>query len=134
MAKTKPEGWHCERANRWCSNGHRERLECTCDRWANGGEVVAYLIKRSDHDGHDYCPANDKPASTDGIEAMLPIRLDQQPRGEDLKPDWQLNQIEALAVNISLAMHKHVAGWGGATDEQLELVAREIIASVYINR
>jgi ribosome modulation factor len=42
-------------------------------------------------------------------------------------PDWKLSPTEGMAVKLSLALYKHVPNWPGATDEQLESVAVEIL-------
>lgn len=42
-------------------------------------------------------------------------------------PDWTLNPVDRMSVNLSIALAKHIPGWPGATDEQLNAVAREII-------
>ncbi len=51
------------------------------------------------------------------------------PAAKPFKPDW-LNQMpatEVLQVALSLLMHQKVPGWPGATDEQLEQVAKGIV-------
>ena len=45
---------------------------------------------------------------------------------DDWKPDWKLEPREVLAVALSLALPK-VPGWSGATDEQLDAVAANLI-------
>lgn len=50
--------------------------------------------------------------------------------GEDkyeFEPDWTLNPVDRMSVNLSIALAKHIPGWPGATDEQLMAVSREII-------
>lgn len=44
----------------------------------------------------------------------------------EFKPDWKLEPRETLAVSLSLALAK-VPGWSGATDEQLDAVADNLI-------
>jgi hypothetical protein len=45
----------------------------------------------------------------------------------EFKPDWKLSPAEQMQVDLSLALTKHVPGWPGATDEQIEAVARQVI-------
>lgn len=45
----------------------------------------------------------------------------------EFKPDWELTPVEDMQVKLSLALYKHIPNWPGATDEQLEAVAREIM-------
>lgn len=47
----------------------------------------------------------------------------------EFNPDWDLTPEQALAVVLSMALSRHVPGWPGATDEQLEAVARDVIAA-----
>jgi hypothetical protein len=44
--------------------------------------------------------------------------------------DWKLAAKDQVAVALSLALSRHVPNWLGATDEQPELVAAEIIAAL----
>lgn len=44
----------------------------------------------------------------------------------EFKPDWVLDPVSAFAVALSLALNG-VPGWNGATDEQLDEVARSVI-------
>ncbi len=55
--------------------------------------------------------------------AKVIVRL----RDNQFRPNWTLTPSECLAVRLSLALYKHVPGWTGATDEQLEAVANEIL-------
>ncbi len=41
--------------------------------------------------------------------------------------EWRLTDAEDFTVKLSLAMHKHVPGWGGATDEQLDAIAKDVL-------
>ncbi len=47
----------------------------------------------------------------------------------NFKPDWSLAPRDVLSVALTLALHRSVPGWGGATDEQLDAVAGDIIES-----
>lgn len=47
----------------------------------------------------------------------------------DFKPDWSLEPHEELAVVLSMVMSRHIPGWPGATDKQLEAAAKDIIAA-----
>lgn len=44
----------------------------------------------------------------------------------DFKPDWKLDPVEQIAVALTIALTKHVPNWQGYTDEQMELIAREV--------
>lgn len=44
----------------------------------------------------------------------------------DFKPDWKLDPVDQIAVALTLALSKHVPNWPGCTDEQMELIAREV--------
>lgn len=46
----------------------------------------------------------------------------------DFRPNWMLGPIDALQVQLSISLGKHIPGWSGATDDQLEAVARDIWA------
>jgi len=46
----------------------------------------------------------------------------------EFKPNWELDQVSALSVQLSLSLHKLIPGWPGATDEQLAKLAEDIIA------
>ncbi len=48
----------------------------------------------------------------------------------NFKPDWELSPREVLAVALSLALNRSVPGWGGATDEQLDAVAGDVIEAL----
>ncbi len=48
-------------------------------------------------------------------------------RPNEFKPNWQLDEIGTLAVNLTLALYAHIPDWPGATDEQLEAVARDLL-------
>lgn len=56
----------------------------------------------------------------------------QPPEGgtEEFEPNWSLSANEATQVALTLALTRHVPGWPGATDEQLEAVAREVLAAL----
>ena len=41
--------------------------------------------------------------------------------------DWTLSAVDVVQVQLSLSLTRHVPGWPGATDEQLQAVAREIV-------
>lgn len=41
--------------------------------------------------------------------------------------DWVVNAYDVVQAHLSLALHKHVPGWTGATDEELFEVAKEIV-------
>jgi hypothetical protein len=43
-------------------------------------------------------------------------------------PDWKLTPVEQMAVKLTLALAKHIPGWPGATDEQLQAVVTDILA------
>ena len=45
-------------------------------------------------------------------------------------PDWKLTQEQRVVVALTLALSKHIPGYPGATDEQLEAVAREVLAKI----
>ena len=45
----------------------------------------------------------------------------------NFNPDWKLSPVDQMQVDLSLALTKHVPGWPGATDEQLEAVAKYVI-------
>jgi hypothetical protein len=55
-------------------------------------------------------------------------------RKTEFKPDWKLTPAEALAVTLSMSLHKHVPGWGGCTDEQLGAVAIDVLEHVMTER
>jgi hypothetical protein len=69
------------------------------------------------------------------ISPAASILRDQDAMSERLRgalgftPDWELSEAETLAVNLSIALHRHVPGWGGATDEQLDAVAKQLIGA-----
>jgi hypothetical protein len=44
-------------------------------------------------------------------------------------PDYKLEPSEALSVHLSLALNRHVPDWPGATDEQLDAVATELLSN-----
>lgn len=44
--------------------------------------------------------------------------------------DWTVNAVDLIAVTLSIALAQRVPGWPGATDEQLDGVAHEIIAAL----
>lgn len=44
--------------------------------------------------------------------------------------DWTIPAVDLIAVTLSIALGQRVPGWPGATDEQLDAVAREIIAAL----
>lgn len=46
------------------------------------------------------------------------------------KPDWTLTLEQRVTVALTLALPKHIPGYQGATDEQLEAVAREVLAEI----
>ena len=48
--------------------------------------------------------------------------------------DWTVSADERLQAVLSLALTKNVPGWPGATDEQLEAVAHDILAALDTNR
>ena len=43
--------------------------------------------------------------------------------------DWTLSAAELVAVTLSIAL-AHVPGWSGATDDQLDCVARAIVTAL----
>lgn len=45
----------------------------------------------------------------------------------EFKPNWELSPVDKLAVRLTLALGRHIPDWPGATDEQLEAVASEIM-------
>ena len=51
----------------------------------------------------------------------------------ELNPDWRLTPSEELAVILSMVMSRHIPGWPGATDEQLEAAAKDIIGKRSLN-
>lgn len=46
------------------------------------------------------------------------------------RPDWSLTLEERIIVALTLALPKHIPGYPGATDEQLEAVADEVMREV----
>lgn len=44
--------------------------------------------------------------------------------------DWTMSATDVCAVALSLALSRHVPGWSGADDEELERVARDVIAAL----
>ncbi len=46
---------------------------------------------------------------------------------EQFSPDWELGEVDKLAVLLTIALNKYIPNWPGATDEQLADVARAII-------
>lgn len=44
--------------------------------------------------------------------------------------DWTASAIDVASVALSIALSKHVPGWPGATDEEIEAVARSVIAAL----
>jgi len=44
--------------------------------------------------------------------------------------DWTSTALDVVQVTLALALKRHVPGWSGATDEQLEMVAAEIIVAL----
>ena len=44
--------------------------------------------------------------------------------------DWTVSAADLIAVTLSIALGQRVPGWPGATDEQLEAVANEVIAAL----
>lgn len=47
----------------------------------------------------------------------------------EFKPDWTLDPTDGLAVVLSMVMARRIPGWPGATDDQLEAAAADIIAA-----
>ncbi len=45
----------------------------------------------------------------------------------DFKPNWTLSQKAALAVTLTISLSRHIPDWPGCTDEQLGLVAEDIL-------
>jgi hypothetical protein len=88
-----------------------------------------------------YAPG-DAPTDRQTIKAPLPASFgeDTPEKREKLQrfaeavswpdgfsPDWTLSASEQIQVALTLALTKHVPGWPGATDEQLEAVAGEVL-------
>lgn len=46
---------------------------------------------------------------------------------DSFEPDWTLDPVERMSVNLTIALSKHIPGWPGATDEQLMAVAKDIM-------
>lgn len=44
--------------------------------------------------------------------------------------DWTMSAVDVCAVALTLALSRHVPGWPGAEDEQLERVARAVIEAL----
>lgn len=44
--------------------------------------------------------------------------------------DWTMSAIDVAAVALSMALSKHVPGWCGAEDEELDAVARAVIEAL----
>lgn len=51
-------------------------------------------------------------------------------KSEPFNPDWTLEPDEAMAVTLTLSLHRHVPGWPGCSDAQLIAVARDVIEHV----
>lgn len=51
-------------------------------------------------------------------------------RAGEFKPDWALSTVERVIVVLSLALPKHIPGWPGCTDEQMEAVATAVVADL----
>lgn len=45
----------------------------------------------------------------------------------EFKPDWTLDQQEALCVQLSMSLCRHAKLWQGATDNELLAIAADII-------
>jgi len=60
--------------------------------------------------------------SMPGCQTTAGCQCDNQ-----FRPNWRLSPTEAMAVKLSLALSRHIPGWPGATDEQLEAVAADIL-------
>ena len=67
-----------------------------------------------------------------GFELLASVVWQQMLAASPVPPawpfDWKPTDAENIAAALSIAMHKHVPGWGGATDEQLDAVAKDLIA------
>ena len=48
----------------------------------------------------------------------------------NFKPDWTLEPREVLAVALTLALSRSVPNWRGATDEQIDAVAGDLIDAI----
>lgn len=44
--------------------------------------------------------------------------------------DWTLSAVDVCAVALSIALSKHVPGWAGTDDEQIDRVAKDIIEAL----
>lgn len=44
--------------------------------------------------------------------------------------DWTVSASDIVQVAISVALHRHMPGWAGATDKQLEAIAKEILQAL----
>lgn len=44
--------------------------------------------------------------------------------------DWTVSAADLIAATLSIALGQNVPGWPGATDEQLNAVAKEIVAAL----
>jgi hypothetical protein len=66
------------------------------------------------------------------IRALLPtFRVDDlQFTGPIDGVDWNLRAVDVVQVALTLSLRRHVPQWLGATDEQLEAVARDIVRTL----
>lgn len=66
----------------------------------------------------------------DGLKIPVtePARIQPEPEGrEEFEPEWTLDPVERMSVNLSISLSKHIPNWPGATDEQLMAVAKDIV-------
>jgi len=82
---------------------------------------------RSAHEGAPYLPMT-LYASMLAASPSPPVQ-ERQGVGE-FCPDWTFSDLERAIVALTLALPKHVPGWPGCTDEQMELVAGAVIAEL----
>src|SRR4030095_6737861 len=59
-----------------------------------------------------------------GYHPELPQK--SKPMSDEFNPDWKLSPIDSAAVKLSLALHRHVPNWPGATDEQIAAIVKEM--------
>ncbi len=58
---------------------------------------------------------------------MAALIADRKYKSPLPEADWVLSADDIVQVTLSLALHKHVPGWPGATDEQLFEIAKAVI-------